>query len=568
MTSRYLHSFVSLSILAAFAAASPACSKAEEEEASEDGDVGTACELGTDGSCAEGLICAEGAEGDGFCAIAPGLPCGDGDVENGGCALNAECVAPARTETAADSEAAGGASGEGERVCLLVEGAHCEPDAEHCGNDLTCAEMVSGEHRCFGRVVLRGTVSDTSNNEAIEAAHVIGLDEEGSAVTDISVSEADGSYLLDIPVVRDETGAPTDSTFTLNGSAQDYQPFPSGVRVALPISAGDAQQEGSLYVVESALTDIGLIPLGAGDRVSASGQVTGIGNGTNLAGLLVVASGESGTFTAITDLNGNYTLFNLPDGDYEVRAYGAGAQIGTSSVTIEGENVENIGLLEQDSATATVSGSIQIVNGGGASATSVILVVEDTFNETAIRGEAPRGLRAPESGPVSVDGAFSIEGVPVGRYVVLAAYENDGLVRDPDTSIAGTDIVHIEVSAGDTTVDLDESFKVTGALGIVGPGAESPEAVSGAPTLEWEDDSSEEWYEVIVYDAFGIEIWSDLEVPSVSGSGTVTLEYGGPLEPGMYYQFRVTSWSQSGNSDPAPLSTSEELRGVFYLPAE
>jgi hypothetical protein len=57
-------------------------------------------------------------------------------------------------------------------------------------------------------------------------------------------------------------------------------------------------------------------------------------------------------------------------------------------------------------------------------------------------------------------------------------------------------------------------------------------------------------------------------VPSVSGGSEVTLEYGGPLDPGMYYQFRVSSWSQSGNQDPKAISMTEDLRGVFFAPAD
>jgi hypothetical protein len=168
---------------------------------------------------------------------------------------------------------------------------------------------------------------------------------------------------------------------------------------------------------------------------------------------------------------------------------------------------------------------------------------------------------------VNVDGDFTIEGVPAGTYVVLAAYENDLLVRDPDTNIGGTGFVHIEVTAGEASFGIADSFKVTEALAIVSPGAMGPEAVDGSPTLEWADDSSEDWYDVRVYDAFGVEVWNSLEIPGVSGSQTVTLEYGGPLDPGMYYQFRVTSWRQPGNGDPAPISSTEDLRGVFYLPA-
>jgi hypothetical protein len=167
-----------------------------------------------------------------------------------------------------------------------------------------------------------------------------------------------------------------------------------------------------------------------------------------------------------------------------------------------------------------------------------------------------------------VSGDFSIQGVPEGRYVVLAAYENDDLVRDPDTNISGTGFVHIEVLAGEAEVVLDESFKVTEALATVAPGANGPETVGSAPTLEWADDSSEDWYDVRVFDAFGEEVWNSLEVPGVSGQDTVKVDYEGPLEPGMYYQFRVSSWRQPGNGDAAPISTTEDLQGVFFLPSE
>src|SRR5690606_36947670 len=112
----------------------------------------------------------------------------------------------------------------------------------------------------------------------------------------------------------------------------------------------------------------------------------------------------------------------------------------------------------------TVNGQVQIVDGNGFMATSVILVVEDTFDENAARGSVPRGLRAPETGPVSVEGAFTILGVPEGRYVVLAAYENDGLVRDPDTNIAGTGFVRIEVTAGEGTHTRRAAFTDTRAI--------------------------------------------------------------------------------------------------------
>ncbi len=76
-----------------------------------------------------------------------------------------------------------------------------------------------------------------------------------------------------------------------------------------------------------------------------------------------------------------------------------------------------------------------------------------------------------------MNGAFSITGVPAGRYVVLAAFENDFLVRD-ESGGGGTDIVHQTVVAGQD-VTIGSGFKVTGSVDIIGPGAAGPEMVAG-----------------------------------------------------------------------------------------
>ena len=80
--------------------------------------------------------------------------------------------------------------------------------------------------------------------------------------------------------------------------------------------------------------------------------------------------------------------------------------------------------------------------------------------------------------------------------------------------------------------------------------------------LEWEDDSSEDGYEIHVFDAFGNEVWTR-EMASVSGTETVTLVYDGPLEIGMFYQFRVKSFRER-NAPRTAISATEGLRGVFY----
>ena len=106
---------------------------------------------------------------------------------------------------------------------------------------------------------------------------------------------------------------------------------------------------------------------------------------------------------------------------------------------------------------------------------------------------------------------------------------------------------------------LADSFKVTGALPVISPGKDMLEVVSGTPDFKWGDDSSEDHYELRLFDAFGNKVWEDLAVPGVS-SGDVTATYAGPaLQAGMIYQFRATSIKNGGTA----ISATEDLKGVF-----
>jgi hypothetical protein len=153
-----------------------------------------------------------------------------------------------------------------------------------------------------------------------------------------------------------------------------------------------------------------------------------------------------------------------------------------------------------------------------------------------------------------------IEGVPVGSYKVLGAFENDRLVRDPDFGQGNTEIVRVDVAAGQSVEA--PSFKITGSLDVISPGAEGAEEVDGTPVFSWVDDSGEDRYEIQVFDTFGEIIWEDLNISGSSGSDPEVPYAGPPLESGMFYQFRVTSF----DVNERPLSRTEDLKGVFFLP--
>ena len=467
---------------------------------------------------------------------------------------------------------------EEDEVCqLLSDGTavcttECDPQSESdCGEDSTCELRTDGLYSCYDPVYLKGKVFDSATDDPIEGAYIIAVDKTGAAATDVAVTDSDGTYELKVPVEREPDGTLYEGTYTLRISAPDYLPYPHGIRPAIPIDATQATHtEEGQWVLQNSLTEIALIVLPAEKqgRGRVSGSVEVDSGNTSPGGVLVAVEGDiEEPIFSFSDKNGKYTIFNVPEGSWEVHGYKSFLQLDSATVTLtSGDSKTGIDLVSNSTSCGTVTGSINIVNAPGEAATSVVLVPESTFNETFVKGEVPPGLRAPAPPETpSITASFTIQGVPDGNYVVLAAFENDLLVRDPDPSIAGTQILHIQVPNGSSyDIDIASSFKVTEALVIVSPGATEPEPTTESPTFIWKDDSSETKYSIVVYNAFGDEVWRDDNLPRVTGSENVTVDYGGDqLQSGMYYQFRVTSWKGDG-----PISQTEDLLGVFYIDVE
>jgi hypothetical protein len=422
--------------------------------------------------------------------------------------------------------------------------ASCElGSAEGCAAGQICEEVEGGPNACFAPLVVRGHVFDVTDESPIEGALVVARDANGAAISPVAVTDAAGAYSLRVPGKRTAGGDLAAGDVTLRADAATYLTFPRAPRVAVPIDLTTAS--GNPPAVSSPLTEIGLIPLGIEDTGSVSGRVLSDKPG----GTLIVVGDQTG----IADLNGEYTVFNVPAGSVTVEGYAPGVNLVSETASVSADsNATGIDLSVAGTATAVVSGNVQIVNATGGAVTSVILAVESTFEEAVARGEAPPGLRAGE-----VSGAWSIAGVPDGRYVALAAFENDLLVRDPDTSIGGTELVRLSVEGAD--IVLSDGFKVTQALSVISPGAEEPEEVTAPFELSWEDDSSEDTYDLSVFDALGNVTWQKPGIVGPRGSEPVVVNYEGPaLEPGMFYQFRATSIK-----DGVPISSTEDLRGVF-----
>lgn len=434
-------------------------------------------------------------------------------------------------------------------------------DPSSCGAGLVC-EPIAGQEEpdCFAPVEIRGRVFDLDTDAGIEAARVDAEEAGGRPVGHVATTDEEGNFALRIPSPRkDGSGAPVGQTIKLGAAARDYVPFPGGLRVALPIDTAEAQKASDgAWVIRGWQPSIGLDPLpeSARGRAAIFGKVESPKTDNPYGTLVVAEDVGGGVIQARADARGEYALFNVPAGDWRVRAYRRGLNYTPASVTVEEADVSkvDIGLAVAGQQTATLNGSVSIVSGSGA--TSIVLVLASTFDDELARGTLVPGLRAPEPGTApNVTGAFRIDGIPDGHYVVLAAFENDGLVRDPDPDIAGTQIQRIAVSQG--TIKETPSFKVTSAVKMVGPGAgDSIETITGTPTFRWEAYPSSKSYELELFDTYGFPVWN-----TTVSKTSVTYDGEKLLEPEMPYLWRVTAFGNASN----PISLTEDLRGVFQI---
>lgn len=511
---------------------------------------GEVCAVDDPSSCENGLVCSAGPDGELGC-----FACST--ATNAGCKNGQVCAAGKDGLLGCVCDVSSGAGCDGGKVCLAdpngEPACYCNTETEGgCDAGKVCEDVPSGRPTCFPPVTVGGQVFDLATKAAIPDARVVGRDANFAALTGVATTDAMGKYTLVVPVPRKPDGSLLPLDLFLRADALAYQTFPTAPRVALPIDVSKAA--GDPPHLETTATDIGLIHLA---NTTGLGTISGKVVAPVPVGTLVVAGGAvmtGGGVTGIADTDGTYKVFNVPAGTVGVRGFKAGLQLDPTTANVTaGAETPNVDLTSPGAAIAVVSGKVEIVNPGMGKDTSVIFVVDETFDPNAARGEAPPGLRV---APVSGD--FSIPNVPDGNYAVLAAFENDFLVRDPDTAIGGTDIVHITVKGGNMA--LTQSFKVTGSLDIVSPDKE--ETVTGTPSFVWADDSGEDHYEVRLFDAFGNKIWEDLAVPGVSGDKTVTATYGGPqLVSGLLYQFRARSIKNGGS----PISQTEDLRGTFFF---
>jgi hypothetical protein len=473
----------------------------------------------------------------------------------------------------------------------------CDPVAQTgCKSPQVCANVSGTSPACVDAVVVSGVVYDLSKTPAsggISGAQLVALDANEAPTGSVASSDPTGAYALQVPADRDASGAPVASAkVTLHAAARGWQDFPGGTRVAVPVPLSTAVHQNGQWVVNGALTQVALAKL-SDTTLTASLHGT-VAVPPSHAGVLVVADRTVSAIdptgatvsltqgsTAIADASGHYEVLNLAPATYTVRAFSQGSSFEhKDQILVDGQDAQ-VDLARLGDATAKVTGGVQAV-GSASGATSIILAVRSTFDDpfgTGLslgRAAAVPGLRAALA---SVSDNATISGVPDGDYVVLAAFENDGLVRQVSGQ-GGTAPVFLTVAGADASF---ASPKIVSAVTLLGPGADptatTPPAVAAPLDFTWSyGNASATKFDIRLYDAYGDLVWS---VPSplldatgafnaaaafngpCNGASGCTFAYNGPaLTPGMTYQARITGWG-TNSSKWVPESRTEDLLGIF-----
>ena len=399
--------------------------------------------------------------------------------------------------------------------------------------------------------ILRGTISDANDGTALADASIIVFDADGNSPSgSIVKSDVDGNYSTELDP----------GSYFIKVYKQGYQSVPPrGITaVSFEVIVGDTVSN-PVEMLPSETLSAGWI---SGTVADAAGGVSGA---------LVVATAGDEAYSSVTDNEGNYEIFNLPGGSFEVNAYKAAYTSSAAANATVNSQMETMGI--DITMTAGAGGSVL----GQVQSLSIENAEVDVALVHPITRETIPGLTAMTSA-----GNYTLSDVPAGTYIARASFRNDGRVMDPDNIAKfGEPVVTVNND------QIEQPFAVTGAVTLNSPTNDATttiplEIASTTPTFNWAAYSSTSDYVIEVIDAASGEVvWGgfsgsgDATTKNISiPSGTLSVTYNSDgnasiasLTPGKVYRWRVYA---SKNSQQAAtgwnlISVSEDQQGLIRI---
>lgn len=373
---------------------------------------------------------------------------------------------------------------------------------------------------------ISGKVTILATGAALSEATVVAFDAGTNSPAGTTKTNSSGDYSLDV----------AEGNYFLKFYKQGYESVPPlGIEpVPFSVTVGQTATQ-SAEMSPSLITNTG----------SISGKVS-VG-ATAQSGVLVIAEGNGSAYSAVSDKDGNYTIFNVPAATYEVKGYVAAFSSTVASATVtENTATKDVSVTLTQGAAGAVSGTFKVISQTTIAtppANMDISLVHPVTKETI------PGLS--QSVPYSSSLTYSFSNVPDGTYVVRATYANDYIVIDPDYITKFGDY-KVTITGG--TPDLSSvDIVATSAVILSTPTNEMsttvPVETSATPTFQWTAYASTSDYVIEVTDAStGNVVWGGFT------------NSGGTISKNITIPSNTTSitYNSDGNA------TSELISGKVY----